>query len=78
MKLLIMQFCPVSCYILPVRPKYILQHHILKHPQLCSSLIVRQEVSHPHKTTGKVMVLQNLNFMLFDSFWEDKRFWCER
>jgi hypothetical protein len=26
-KLLTMQFCPISCYVLPFRPKYLLQHH---------------------------------------------------
>ena len=32
-KLLIMYFSPLTCYLIPLRPKYSLQHHILKHPQ---------------------------------------------
>jgi hypothetical protein len=35
-----------------------------QHPTLilCSSLIVSNQVSQPYKTTGKIMVLYNLNF----------------
>ena len=32
-KLLIMQFSPLPCYLVTLRPKYSPQHHILKHPQ---------------------------------------------
>ena len=32
-KLLIMQFSPLSCYLVPLRPKSSPQHPILKHPQ---------------------------------------------
>jgi len=31
-KLLIMYFSPISCYLVPLRPKYSPQHPILKHP----------------------------------------------
>jgi hypothetical protein len=27
------QSSPVPCYLVPLRPKYLPQHHILKHPQ---------------------------------------------
>ena len=33
MKLLIMKFSPVSCYLRPLRPKYPPKHSILEHPQ---------------------------------------------
>jgi hypothetical protein len=33
---------------------------------LCSSLNVRDQVSHPHKTTGKIMILHFLIFMYFE------------
>jgi hypothetical protein len=33
MKLLIMKFSPLPCYLVPLRPKYSPQHPILKHPQ---------------------------------------------
>jgi hypothetical protein len=39
---------------------------------LCSSLNVRDQVS-----TGRLIILQNLMFTIFDSRQEDKRFWTE-
>src|SRR5215510_6626731 len=33
MKLLIITFSPLPCYLVPLRPKYSPQHPILKHPQ---------------------------------------------
>jgi hypothetical protein len=32
--LLSMKFSPLPCYLVPLKPKYSPQHHILKHPQL--------------------------------------------
>ena len=56
-KLLTVQFSPVSCYF-PIRQvKYLPQHPILKHPlSLSSSLNVKDQVSHPHKT-GKIICI---------------------
>jgi hypothetical protein len=34
---------------------------------LCSSLNIRDQVLHPYRTTGKIIVLYILIFMLFDS-----------
>jgi hypothetical protein len=33
MKLFIIKFSPLPCYLVPLRPKYSPQHPILKHPQ---------------------------------------------
>jgi hypothetical protein len=59
MKLLIMQFSLASCHFIPLRCKYFPQHPILKHPQQCSSLTVQDQVSHPYRTTSKIIVSAN-------------------
>jgi hypothetical protein len=44
---------------------------------LCSSLTVRDHVSHPYRTTGKSIVFYILTFTFFDSRLENKRFWTK-
>jgi hypothetical protein len=44
---------------------------------LCSSLNVRDQVLHPYKTTGRIMVLYILTFTFLDSRREDRRVWDE-
>jgi hypothetical protein len=41
---------------------------------ICPSLNVRDQVSHPYKTTGKVVVSYIFLFIFFDRKLEDKRF----
>jgi len=54
LKLLVMHFSPVPCYLVSLRPKYPPQHPILKHTGMCPSLIVRDQVLKPYKTKGKI------------------------
>jgi hypothetical protein len=67
-----MQFSPFSCHLISLRSKYSPQHPVFKHPNLCSSLNVRDQVSHPYRTTGKIIIFHILIFKFFDSSREDK------
>jgi hypothetical protein len=40
------------------------QNCVLKHPQSSSSLNVRDQVSHPYKTTGRIMVIIYFNLCI--------------
>jgi hypothetical protein len=44
----------------------------------CSSLNVRDKVSHPYKTTVKIIVSYILIFTVLDSRLEHKKLWTER
>jgi hypothetical protein len=59
MKLLIMKFSPLPCYLIPLTSKYNLFSNTLI---LRSSLNVSNQVSHPYKTTGKIIDLYILIF----------------
>jgi hypothetical protein len=54
MKFIIMQFSPRSIF-LPFRSKCLPQHSALKHPRYVVSFTVRNQVSHPYKTSGKIV-----------------------
>jgi hypothetical protein len=57
MKLLIIQFSPASCHILPSSVQNIFLSILFSNTvSLCSSLNVRGKVSHPYKTIGKIIV----------------------
>jgi hypothetical protein len=53
MKFLTVQLPPFSRHLIPLRSKYSSQNPVLKHPQY--SLSVRDQVSHPYKTTGRII-----------------------
>jgi hypothetical protein len=44
----------------------ILHHLVFKHLQYCSAHNVRDQVSHPYKTRGNIIVLYILIFKFFD------------
>jgi hypothetical protein len=71
-----MQSTPLPCYLFPLTPNYPIQHLILEHPQPMF-LSVTDQVSYPHKTTGKITVLHTLIFTLLESKLGDKRFCTE-
>jgi hypothetical protein len=43
---------------------------------LRSSLNMKDQVSLPYKTTGNIIILHILNFIVLESKLKDKRFWC--
>jgi hypothetical protein len=51
----VMQFSPRSLF-LPFRSKYLLNTLFSKTLSLCSSPKVRDQVSHPYSTTGKITI----------------------
>jgi hypothetical protein len=62
MKLFVMQFSPISFF----GPNILLNTLFSNTLSLCSSLNVRDHVSLPYRTTGKVIVLHILAFVLKD------------
>jgi hypothetical protein len=61
----------------PFGPNILLRNLFSKTLSLCSSLNVRDQVSHPYKTTDRIMVLYILSITFQDSRREDKRLWTE-
>jgi hypothetical protein len=70
-KLRVMWSSALSGHFLALRPIHLPQHSILEHLSLHSSLNVRDQVSHPYTTTGKITVLC-LILVLLSSKLEDK------
>jgi hypothetical protein len=64
-KLLITQSSPLPCYFVPLSPKYFLSNLSSNTLSLCSSVNVRDQVSRPYKTTGKIILLYILIFIFF-------------
>jgi hypothetical protein len=58
-------------------PNIFLNNLFSKTLSLCSSHKVRDQVSHPYSTTGKITIFYILLFIFFDIRREDKRFSTE-
>jgi hypothetical protein len=76
MKLLNMRFSPTSCQSL-FGPNILLSILFSNTLSIGSSLNVRDKVSHPYRTSGKIIILYIVIFTSFDSRREDKRLWTE-
>jgi hypothetical protein len=60
MELLIMQSSTASCHFLPLGPFTVLSTLFSNTLKLCSSLSLRDQISHPHKTTDKIVIFFTL------------------
>jgi hypothetical protein len=77
MKLFVMQLSPFSVTSSLFGPNILLSTLFSNTLSLCSSLKVRDQVSHPYTTTDNIMVLYILIVKFFDSNREDRRFWTK-
>jgi hypothetical protein len=66
-----------SCHFIPLWSKCSPEHPVLNTLSLCTSIHVRDQVSHQLWITGKIIVLYILIFKFLVSRREDRRFWTE-
>jgi hypothetical protein len=71
-KLLVMKSLQVPCYVVPLRRRYLSQHLVLENSHPSLFLSVAAQVSHPYKTTGKIIVLCILILIILDRKIEGK------
>ena len=74
MKLFVMQYPHIRCYLLSRRPKYLPQHPILEHSHPIFYPLCERPSFIQYKTTVEIIFLYILIFMFFGSILEDKRF----
>ena len=77
MKVLTMQLPLVFRHFAPLRAKHFAQQPFSNIPSLCSSLNMRNQVSHPYETARKIVVMYISIFKALGSKREDKRIWIE-
>jgi hypothetical protein len=70
-----MQFSPMSCHFIPFSPN-ILNTLFSDTLSLCSSLDVRDQISHSYRTIGKIIVLYFLIFSTMSNRIRDVCFSC--
>jgi hypothetical protein len=71
MNILIILSSPLSYFVASLRPKYLRQHPFLENPHHMSSLSLKDHVLHQYNTTGQIIVLYMLIFILLDNNLED-------
>jgi hypothetical protein len=72
MKLLIMQFSPSLCHFFSLRPDTHLSTLFSNILSICSSFNARDQVSHPYRTTGKIILLYILPLVRYSKLRADK------
>jgi hypothetical protein len=72
-----MQFSQPSSHSIPLQSKYSPQPLFPNTLSSCFSLNVRDHVSDPYRTRGKIIVLYIINFTFFNSKQEYRGFWTE-
>jgi hypothetical protein len=65
-----MQFSSASCHFIPLRSKYSPQHPVHKHPQSLFALNVRDRVSHPYRTAGRIIECRREDKRLWNVWWQ--------
>jgi hypothetical protein len=67
-------FSTLLSLFIPLWPKYSPMRLVLKHPHVCCYLNLRDQVSHPYRTTNKIIIVYILTFTFLDGSREDKIF----
>jgi len=67
-------FLLLSSPFLPFRPKYLPQHSLLSNALSSCLSLMWDQVTHPYKTTDKIIFLYIVILWFVDSKWEDNCF----